>query len=126
VNDAIYLSLSVYGGPDDGRYSERIVGSLNDREMSADPDGSFEIALSPEEHPGNWIRLEPDAVCAITRDYLEAPKRGRRASWQIQAVDPPASYRQEDADLARRFRAVASGFDGSFPPRRRSCWRPVW
>ena len=31
--DAAYLSLTVYGGPDDGHYSDRIVGSLNDRQV---------------------------------------------------------------------------------------------
>src|ERR1019366_4872900 len=31
IGDAVYLSLTVYGGPDDGRYSERIVGSVNNR-----------------------------------------------------------------------------------------------
>ncbi len=29
--DAVYMSLTVYGGPDDGRYSTRIVGSVNSR-----------------------------------------------------------------------------------------------
>ena len=46
--DAVYLSLSVYGGPDDGRYSERIVGSLNDRQAPPDPDGVIDMVLSPE------------------------------------------------------------------------------
>jgi len=31
--DADYLSLTVYGGPSDGRYSERIVGTINDRAL---------------------------------------------------------------------------------------------
>src|SRR2546425_4848355 len=34
--DAVYLSLTVYGGPNDGRYSERIVGTVNDRDMQFD------------------------------------------------------------------------------------------
>jgi len=106
--DAVYLSLSVYGGPDDGRYSERIVGMINDRDMRADDDGSFEILLSPDRHQGNWIQLEPDAVCAITRDYLNDPTAGRRAEWQIESVDPPATYRLDDTDLARRLRAAAT------------------
>ena len=38
--DAVYLSLTVYGGPDDGRYSERIVGSLNCSAGPSRPDGS--------------------------------------------------------------------------------------
>ena len=64
--NAVYLSLTVYGGPSDGRYSERIVGTVNDRTLDIDADGCFELVLSPEPHEGSWLALEPDAVCAIT------------------------------------------------------------
>ena len=74
--DADYLSLTVYGGPSDGRYSERIVGTLNDRPLDMAEDGTFSIVLSPDPHDGAWIELEPDAVCAITRDYLSDPDPG--------------------------------------------------
>ncbi len=104
--DADYLSLSVYGGPSDGRYSERIVATINDRALDIDGDGTFSMTLSPDPHPGSWLRLEPDAVCAITRDYLADPVHGRRAQWQIESQDPPPTRRQDDADLARRFRAA--------------------
>ena len=60
--DAVYLSLTVYGGPDDGRYSDRIVGTVNDRTLDIAADGTFEVVLSPEPHEGNWLKLEPDAV----------------------------------------------------------------
>jgi hypothetical protein len=96
----------VYGGPSDGRYSERIVGWVNDRGLDIDEEGAFRIILSGEPHPGTWIRLEPDAVCAITRDYLVDPAAGRRASWAIESVDAPAARRDDDVDLARRFRAA--------------------
>ena len=33
--DSIYLSITVYGGPDDGHYSDRIVGTMNDRSLSS-------------------------------------------------------------------------------------------
>jgi hypothetical protein len=106
--DAVYLSLTVYGGPDDGRYSERIVGTVNDRTLEIAPDGTFEVVLSaePPSDGKNWLKLEPDAVAAITRDYLVDPKRGRRVEWSIEADDPPATHREDDADLARRFRAA--------------------
>ena len=62
--DAVYLSLTVYGGPDDGHYSERIVGSVNDRDLTFDEDGRFELWLVARTRrwtdPG--IILEPDAV----------------------------------------------------------------
>jgi len=109
--DAVYLSITVYGGPDDGHYSERIVGSLNDRTVTFAADGSFELYLSPVPPPvegAAWIRLEPDAVAGITRDYLADPDIGRRSEWRIECVHdpsaPPPRWRETDADLARRMR----------------------
>ena len=64
------MSLTVYGGPDDGRYSTRIVGSANSQGAERDADGAIHIVISPKDpvEPGvAWIRLEPDAVAAITR-----------------------------------------------------------
>jgi Protein of unknown function (DUF1214) len=104
--DAVYLSLTVYGGPNDGRYSERIVGTINDRDLDIGPDGTFEFMLSPDQQLAPGITLEPDAVCAITRDYLNDAVAGRRVEWSIEAVDAPATYREDDADLARRLRAA--------------------
>ena len=104
--DAVYFSLTVYGGPRDGRYSDRIVGTVNDRMVDIGPDGEFEIVLSPEPHDGAWIELQPDAVAAITRDYVVDPTTGRRVEWHIEAEDPPATRRDSDADLAGRFRAT--------------------
>jgi hypothetical protein len=106
--DAVYLSLTVYGGPRDGRYSNRIVGSLNSRQTPPGPGGSIDMVLSADD-PGDgtpWIRLEPDAVCAITRDYLNHPTTGVRARWEISSDDPPARAVDGDEDLARRFQAV--------------------
>jgi hypothetical protein len=111
--DAVYLSLTVYGGPDDGRYSDRIVGSLNDRELGVGPGGDFELWLSPtqptEAADGNevyWIKLDPDAVCAVTRDYLADPVTGTRATWHVEAVDPPPTWRASDERLAAGLRAA--------------------
>jgi hypothetical protein len=94
--DSVYLSVTVYGGPNDGRYSERIVSTVNDRMLDFDDDGRFEFTITPE----------PDAVCAITRDYVVDPTTDRRTEFHIEALDPPATYREDDADLARRFRAA--------------------
>ena len=106
--DAVYLSLTVYGGPSDGHYSERIVGSLNSRQAPVGPDGTISMVLSADD-PGDgtpWIRLEDDAVAIITRDYLADPVHDTRAAWSIEADDAPAAYREDDASLARRFRGA--------------------
>src|SRR5580692_9838966 len=59
--DAVYLSLTVYGGPNDGRYSTHIVGTVNSEAATRGPDGAIDIVLSREQpaEPGvAWIRLE--------------------------------------------------------------------
>jgi hypothetical protein len=104
--DAVYLSLTVYGGPDDGRWSDRIVGTINDRDLTFDDEGNFDLVVSPRQHDGAWIKLDPDAVAAITRDYMAVPDSGTRTQWRIEADDPPSTTRLTDADLARRFRAA--------------------
>lgn len=106
--DAVYYSLTVYGGPNDGRYSERIVGSAGDRDIDDGSDGVIEIMLSSNEHPQPWIKLEPDAVCAITRDYLVEPDTSRRMEWQIECLDGDSDPRLTDEGLARKFRAVST------------------
>ncbi len=91
--DAVYLSLTVYGGPDDGRYSERIVGSLNDRQASPGSRWRHRMILSPQD-PGDgtpWIKLEPDAVAIVTRDYLADPIHDTRAAWAIDRGQPAAA-----------------------------------
>ena len=95
--DSVYLSLTVYGGPDDGHYSNRIVQTRNQRSMEFDADGNFEFMLTELDH---------DAVVALTRDYLDNPETDRRATWHIESVDPPARRHDDRADLTRRMRAA--------------------
>jgi hypothetical protein len=112
--DAVYFSLTVYGGPDDGRYSERIVGSVNNRSFTGTgDDGTHEVWLSPDDpgpdddgRPRTWIRLEPDAVCAITRDYLADPTTDRRMAWHIEHLGDAGPWAPTDASEARRWRAA--------------------
>jgi hypothetical protein len=136
--DSVYFSLTVYGGPRDGRYSERIVGTLRDDDLSFDAEGNFEFGMGPGEAPSDassWIRLEPDAVAAITRDYhveggpagstvtpMSLDRGRRRVTWDIEAVGIGAGAIADepltDAELGRRLRAVTTwlGEQTSFQP----------
>lgn len=109
--DSVYLSLTVYAGPDDGHYSTRIERTLNHRSMEFDADGNFEFMLTG---------LDDDAVVALTRDYLNNPETDRRATWSIEALDRPARRHEDRADLARRMRAARTFINElcSFVPNR--------
>jgi hypothetical protein len=74
LSGAVYTSCTIHGADPSGGSNERVIGDLNDRDFAAGADGSYEIILSPREHKGNWIRLEPDATSVITRHYFERPQ----------------------------------------------------
>jgi hypothetical protein len=109
--DTVYLAVCVYGGPDDGRWSTRIVSSLNDRDLTLDADGQFEIVVSrtPPSDGRAWLALDDDAVAIVTRDYHVELAAGASSSWEITATPtapPPPPL--TDAQLAARLRATAS------------------
>ena len=54
-----YISFTIHGPDPAGGINGPVLADRNDRDLVVQPDGTFEIVLSPEEHPGNWIRLDP-------------------------------------------------------------------
>ena len=54
-----------------------VVGNLIDRQIAVAADGSFEIVLSPDEHPGNWIKTTPGSW-RVTVSFLPIGKRNNR------------------------------------------------
>jgi hypothetical protein len=49
---------------------DRNFATLEASELEVAPDGRFEIALSRERQPGNWLPLHPDATQLLIRQYL--------------------------------------------------------
>ena len=56
--------------------------TLHEEQMHIEPDGTFELVISQREHPGNWLRSEPDTrSLAIRQTFLDRPnQRARRAA----------------------------------------------
>ena len=109
--DACYLSVCVYAGPDDGRWSNRIVSNLNDRTIEFQPDGSFELIVSetPVRSRSNWLALDHETVALVARDYHVDPAHGRKTTYAIENLDPvPSPPPLGDANAAARFRAVTN------------------
>ncbi|HLY37698.1 MAG TPA: DUF1214 domain-containing protein [Candidatus Binatia bacterium] len=110
--DAVYLAFCVYGGKPDGEWSERVVGNVSQRDLTFAPDGAFELVLAPTRPPGtiaDWLQIDPDAVCVISREYFTDPRAARPARFTIEALAPaPPPPPLDDTTLARRLRAVAT------------------
>ena len=80
--DAAYLSLTVYGGPNDGRYSERIVGTANSRDASPGPDGGYtDCGVARAAHGGGYGVDQAGARRRCGPDpRLPEPPHGRTTS----------------------------------------------
>lgn len=120
--DECYLSFTIHGRSDDGRLgmaAEPVLADVNDRRLNTGPDGSFEIILSPEECPGNWIRLDPNAASIIVRHYFElvnspAADPDVQVELRIESLDSPAMRPPLNDDaLAERVGDVAAFVRGA-------------
>jgi hypothetical protein len=115
--DAAYVSFTLHGRSEDGRLgaaAEPVLSELNDRGFEVDVDGRFEVILSADERPGNWIELKPGASSLLTRHYFElegtpAAEPQRHVDVVIEAIDDPGPRPLlDDATLASRLEDVAA------------------
>lgn len=85
-------------------------GFIDSTRMQFDEDGSFELTLSSEPQPGNWLKTDPDVVQLLVRQVFLDRGREQPAQIRIECLDrpaspPPLSAEQLDAALQR-----AAGF----------------
>jgi hypothetical protein len=116
---AVYTSFTVEGGNADGSYPKRVIAALNDGQMKIGRDGSYELIVSAQKQPGNWLKLEPDAGTVTTRHYFEN-EHSAAADLQLQIPlsiepldDPGPPPRPDDAAIAERIRWVANFVRGA-------------
>jgi hypothetical protein len=89
--------------------------------LASEPDGHFEIALSREPQPGNWLRLDDDARHVLVRQYFDDWERETPARLSIEregASYPPPLPAAES--LARHFDTLAVWLDAGA-----RCWDRV-
>ena len=107
--DSTYFCLTIYNEPSPGEWSNRIVANVNDRDLDVDEDGRFTFLIgpvAPAGYDGHFVPLDADAAIAFTRDYQVDPRRGRRVTWEIEALDPPAPPDRSDEATANALRAA--------------------
>lgn len=65
---------------------DRNFATLTASQLTTASDGSFEIILSAEEQPGNWIPLHPDARYVAIRQYFYDWEHEEPAEFRIVAI----------------------------------------
>ena len=104
----VYISFTVHGPDPAGSINGPILADVNDRQLEFDADGNFELILSPDEHPGNSIRLDPAARIVLVRSYFLAERSAQndpdvKVQLAIEALDDPGPTPPlDDATLAQR------------------------
>jgi len=68
---AVYVSITVEAGAEEGAFPSGTVGVLNDTDFAIADDGSFEVTVGGAEQPAGWLALAPDASRLTVRHYWE-------------------------------------------------------
>ncbi len=64
----------------------RTMDSLDEAELHCDPEGNFELVLSANKAPKNWLKLEPDAGFLLIRQYFNDWENERPADLLIERI----------------------------------------
>jgi hypothetical protein len=91
LGDHAYLSITAYRR----RAGDRLVADLHDGELAVDSAGSFEVVLSSEATPGNWLDLGGDAAFVVVREYYNDRANDRAAEYEISVDAGPLPARPE-------------------------------
>ena len=113
-DEQTYISFTIHGRDPAGGLNGPVLADRNDRDFHVEPDGTYELVLSPDERPGNWIPLTPDARYVVVRNYYQQARSVQTDPFvsvriAIEALDDPGPPPPlDDATFAQRLRdAVA-------------------
>lgn len=84
--EAKWISFNLFSGGGFGGGGPGTGATLHEEQMHIEPDGTFEVVISQREHPGNWLRSEPDTrSIAIRQTFLDRPNQ-RHADLHIERL----------------------------------------
>jgi hypothetical protein len=70
--DARWISFNLFSGGGFGGGGPGTGATLHEEQMHIEPDGTFEVIVSQQEHEGNWLRSEPETrSIAIRQTFLD-------------------------------------------------------
>jgi hypothetical protein len=85
-------------------------GILRARDMSFEPDGTFEIAVSRERRPGNWLPLAADSSVLLVRQSFADRGRETPVTVAIERIGGPAAPKPLTARRANWAMKAAASF----------------
>jgi hypothetical protein len=95
-----------WGDPDQSN-----VGQWDVDDFALGADGSFEIIASPDERPGNWMKLARDVpnICLLVRDIWDQWEGADGATIYIEPLDarPTDTLVLSEDEIAARLRGIA-------------------
>jgi hypothetical protein len=106
---APYLSFGTKGGGYEKDGTMRPTGKLDGRDMKIEPDGTFEIAVSREPRPGNWLPMTAETSQLIARITFGDRAKETPATLRIERVGA-AGVPQLDAAALEAALQRAVGF----------------
>lgn len=101
--DAPLIEIGAYAGRLGLHEANELLGCLTEAELEVDADGRFEIALGPDERPGNWIRTDARTKCLFIREYAHDWSATRGALFELHregAAAEPAPLTMEHIEEA--------------------------
>lgn len=106
-----YLSFGTQKGGYESNGKMEQTGFIEAKDLQIDADGRFEIRLSHEPQPGNWLRIEPASNAVIVRQTFNDRKTERPATMRIErrhrdATPAPLSAERLDRGLTNAARFV--------------------
>jgi hypothetical protein len=112
INGAVYVSITIEVGTEDGSMASRTAGVINDTQFDVDADGWFELRLGGEPADRNWLPLPEGASRITTRHYFEHEQCGAgdpalEPTLYIEALNPGRPPQvPNDASIADGIRRV--------------------
>jgi hypothetical protein len=98
--DAKWISFNLFSGPGFGGGGPGTGATMHEEQMQIAPDGTFELMISQNEHPGNWLRSEPETRSLAIRQTFLDKRHQQHAEMHIQRLDsdgaPPAPLTPEE------------------------------
>jgi hypothetical protein len=85
--DAKWISFNLFSGAGFGSGGPGTGSTMHEEQMEIAPDGSFEVIISQQEHPGNWLRSEAETRSLAIRQTFLDKRNQRHAELHIERLD---------------------------------------